>query len=140
MGNFKYDLQVGQTAERLVSDRFIEKGYTVEFNTGSTITELSGWDLCITKDDKVYKIEVKNDLMCIKTGNVAIEHKCINNSTADILVYVIKDKGIFYTTINNGRYMLTDKIDGRNLWGGDGGRSYMKLVRYEEFIKYCWEL
>ena len=42
MGNFKYDLQVGQTAERLVADRFIEKGYTVEFNTGSTITELSG--------------------------------------------------------------------------------------------------
>lgn len=42
--------------------------------------------------------------------------------------------------IENIKYMLSDNVQGRNLFGGDRCATYLKLIKFEEFIKYCKEL
>ena len=140
MRNFKTDLVIGQTGEIKVAEIFKAKGYTVEFNTAKTVKELKGWDLSITKDEITYKVEVKTDLMCQKTNNVAIEWKCVEHSSSDFFVYVVEGKGIWYTSIKNIRYMMSDSIIGRNLWGGDRGATQLKLVSVIDFLKVSKEL
>lgn len=135
---FKRDLIIGQNSERRVSDIFLSKGYAVEYNNSKKLSELKGWDFTITKEDKFFRIENKNDLMCKKTGNVAVEIKCVNNTISDYWVYDIDEVGIYVISINN----LIKLINGnsRSVYGGDGGRSYMKLIKINDFIKYCLEL
>lgn len=135
---FKRDLIVGQNSERRVGDIFLSKGYVVEYNNSKKLSELKGWDFTITKEDKFFRIENKNDLMCKKTGNVAVEIKCVNNTISDYWVYDIDEVGIYIISINN----LIKLINGnsRSVYGGDGGRSYMKLIKINDFIKYCLEL
>lgn len=135
---FKRDLIVGQNSERRVGDIFLSKGYAVEYNNSKKLSELKGWDFTITKEDKFFRIENKNDLMCKKTGNVAVEIKCVNNTISDYWVYDIDEVGIYVISINN----LIKLINGnsRSVYGGDGGRSYMKLIKIDDFIKYCNKL
>lgn len=135
---FKRDLIIGQNSEKRVGDIFLSKGYVVEYNNSKKLSELKGWDFTITKEDKFFRIENKNDLMCKKTGNVAVEIKCVNNTISDYWVYDIDEVGIYVISINN----LIKLINGnsRSVYGGDGGRSYMKLIKIDDFIKYCLEL
>ena len=140
MTKFEKDLEVGQKAEQLVAGIFRDKGFDVKFNESKDIKELRECDLIVSKEGKEYKVEVKNDLLCFKTGNVAIEHRCILSSKADFIVYVIKEKGVYYAPLRNFKFIITGTVPGINLNGGDGGRSYMKLVKFAEFMKYNKEL
>lgn len=135
---FKRDLIVGQNSERRVGDIFLSKGYVVEYNNSKKLSELKGWDFTITKEDKFFRIENKNDLMCKKTGNVAVEIKCVNNTISDYWVYDIDEVGIYVISINNLIKLINS--NGRSVYGGDGGRSYMKLIKIDDFIKYCNKL
>ena len=135
---FKRDLIVGQNSEKRVGDIFLSKGYAVEYNNSKKLSELKGWDFTITKEDKFFRIENKNDLMCKKTGNVAIEIKCVNNTISDYWVYDIDEVGIYVISIGNLIKLINS--NSRSVYGGDGGRSYMKLIKIDDFIKYCKKL
>lgn len=140
MGNFKNDLAVGKIAENEVARLLTGKGYSIKFNKSNDLKVLRQFDLLITKDGAEYMLEVKNDLMCKKTGNIAIEYRCVETSISDIYIYVIDSIGIFYSTKSQMLIMLGDSVIGRSVYGGDGGRSYMKIIKFEEFKKYSKEL
>ena len=137
MSGFNNDLKIGCSAEKEVSELFSKKGYSFKFNTSKTVCELKKWDIEITKEDVVYKVEVKYDLMSSRTGNLAIELKCVLESEADYFVYKFNNE-FWYTTRKN----LTLEIsrEGRFVTGGDRGNSYMKLIKIEAFKQYSKQL
>lgn len=71
--NFDKSLKQGQKAEEFIKKLFENKGYIVRSNRSKTVQSLSEWDLLVSKNGKVFSIEVKNDTMSKKTGNVGFE-------------------------------------------------------------------
>lgn len=137
MGNWKTDLANGQKVEREAAEILKAKGYSVEFNNTKTRDNLKLWDFTGEKDGKILAFEIKADFKYLETGNVAIEVFCVLESAADYFVYKLGDE-FWYTTTNNLKIELSK--EGRFLNGGDGGRSYMKLVNGDDFKKYCKKL
>lgn len=123
--------------EREVAEILEGLGYKIEFNNTKTRDSLKLWDLVGVKDGKRLAFEVKADFKYLETGNVAIEVFCVLESAADYFVYKLGDE-FWYTTTNNLKIELNK--EGRFLNGGDGGRSYMKLVNGDDFKKYCKKL
>lgn len=136
MNKFQKDLIVGQTNEQLISNILTKKGYKVEPNTSKIYEELQKWDLQITgKTNNVIQLEVKQDFKSQYTNNVAIELKCVNNTTSDFFVYNIGYRGIYIIHIEKLKYLLTDNIPGFFTYGGDNNNSYMKIISADTFIQ-----
>ena len=135
--SFKNDLEIGKRVEAQVAEVLQEIGYSIEFNNSKDKNQLKLWDLKGIKDNKELKFEIKADFKYIETGNVAIEVNCVLESEADIFIYKLANE-FWYTTTNNLRCELNKT--GKYIHGGDGGRSYMKLVKGEDFLKYCKKL
>lgn len=68
--------------------------------------------------------------MASTTGNIAIEVRCVNTTKSNIWVYKINNE---YWAINLKWLKEQVSTQGRFVYGGDGGRSYMKLVPVIEF-------
>lgn len=68
--------------------------------------------------------------MSTRTGNIAVEIKCVENTAANIWFYKIGDE-FRYTNLN---YLKREiGTNGVFVHGGDGGRSYMKLIPMTRF-------
>lgn len=153
---FEYDLAYGQSGEQDFANHILNKKPTwnVEFNiikkqderkrlTQEELEQLRGWDVKITNDnDKVYLFEVKIDRKSQYTGNVAIEYRCVKESKSNYFVYILDgdSKEMYSLPKKNMEFILSENVDGFNCWGGDGKRSYMKIVKKEKFIEYAKKL
>jgi len=100
------------------------------------------YDLELTKDGKLIKIEVKSDKQASRTGNLAIEYECnnkpsgITSSTADFWIYfiVFDDHEEVYKVPLEKLRRIAKKC--RKVSGGDGNLSRMYLVPKNKLCKY----
>jgi|TARA_R100000479_G_scaffold42169_1_gene19051 hypothetical protein len=111
-GDFRYDLEVGQVAEKLLANIFKNK-----------------------------TIEVKNDLKALKTGNLFIEYHSrgkpsgISTTQAEYWCFLVKDVFILIRTDDLKdilRPLFNTKAD---IKGGDNNTSSGILLKIEQLIK-----
>ena len=139
--DFKKDLPVAKKTEDEVAD-FLVRRY------GFLILERSDrkfYDLKLEKNGKIYLIEIKEDMSCKKTGNVALEFDCrgkpsgISVTKADSFIYKIhRPNEIVYLAIKTEalRQLIRDKKHIRIVCGGDvDSHSMNYLFRYDDFVK-----
>jgi hypothetical protein len=109
--NFRYDLEVGQAAERLVGEMLANQ-----------------------------KIEVKNDLKAIKTGNIFVEYESrgkpsgIARSEAEHYCFVIEDIKIFIPTAKLKELVEPLKGTKADRRGGDNNTSKGVLIKLTSLI------
>lgn len=69
--NIMRDLVIGSAGEQFVIDIF--KKYSLLCSTNNVKKDRQFWDLALSLKDREFKFEVKYDLYCAKSGNIAIE-------------------------------------------------------------------
>jgi len=151
---FYNSLEVAKQGEKIVSEIFKNKGYTVVDVSNDKKWQESDVDLLIYKDNKlVYKIEVKTEERALQTNNIFIETKSnkglgwIWKTDADYIytvipgekVYVIyKDEFVAWFKQNmynckNRSSKTTDK-DGNVLYFNWGRLVPLSILDKLEFI------
>lgn len=78
-GEFQFDLLDGKRAEYKVMDALRAKGHTVEDLSDDAAARAKDIDCAISKNGNSTTLEVKNDMMSEKTGNLYIECFCKKN-------------------------------------------------------------
>lgn len=91
--NFKNDLQEARAIEVEVAHTLIQKHnhHLIEFAPDKYFPD---WDFRY----KQQTFEVKFDRQAKTTGNLYIEHKCLNNSKADYFIYVASNDIYVFNT------------------------------------------
>lgn len=139
--NFKKDLSIAKKTEAEVA------GHLARIYTATIISfdDTNKYDFLLKKDGRLFKMEVKEDFMCQKTGNVGLEFGCrgkpsgIETSEADYYIYKVhtKDQGVVYVmhSTKTLKQMIVDKRYSRIVSGGDPGSNSMNyLFKYEVFV------
>jgi|TARA_R110002050_G_scaffold202480_3_gene337677 hypothetical protein len=98
--NIKEDLAKGKKGEEMVLQLFKSVGIELDFNNDKS--KFKFWDLRCEDKASDFSIEVKNDMMSVATGNIAIE---VSNPRSG------KDSGISVTKSD-----LWIHIVGREIW------------------------
>ncbi len=146
---FKSDLETGHAGENMVSEYLISKGRLTEFNTSTDLNELRKWDISITgvtgntltgTGYTYNKIEVKRDLKFSKTGNIAIEYKCLHDSTADYWVFILDNQMWYISYTDLFRLASWEYAGVKYVWGGDSNKSYMKIVPFDIFKHFAKQI
>lgn len=138
MGNydFKKDLKIAETTEmeiaKLIHERLDVDIEDIEF--GNT----KDYDIRFPYRGKYYTVEIKEDFMCAKTGNVCVEYESrgkpsgINSTKASMYFYKIHqpDGNVVIHALKTDRLreMIEKKEYYRIISGGDAGsftRSYL---------------
>jgi len=117
---FESDLANAQTAEEKVANHIISiKGYT----RVDVPVACKGYDLEFERQDRTNaRIEVKQDLMYDRTGNIAVEFcsrgklSGLSTTTADFWIYVLGDE---YWCIDTESLKNLCKSWGKVVYGGD---------------------
>lgn len=146
---FKNDLKYGNEGEQKFAE-YIKNKYDYmdaelniidkkEILTDAELELLRGWDVKVTnnKTNITKYFEIKRDQKSKYTGNIAIEYRCVRHSKSDYFVYILDAdcEEMYMISINNIKYLLSENTDGFNCMGGDGKRSYMKVIKKDELIK-----
>jgi len=105
-------------------------------------------DLSFSINGKTYTMEIKQDFMFEKTGNVAIEFKSrgklsgVSSSTANFWCYILKDKLYISPLVNVreklNKYLFSKEI--RVVSGGDNRSSQLLLIPLDKFYKIFKEV
>ena len=110
--DFKYDLKVGQVAEKLLAELLTNK-----------------------------KIEVKRDLKAIQTGNIFVEYfsrgkkSGLAISEADYYCYFITDTRLFLIKTEDLKTLCRKYLDtSRDIKGGDSNTSKGVLLPIKDLI------
>tara|TARA_Y100000593_G_C4313310_1_gene339487 strand:+ start:743 stop:1240 length:498 start_codon:yes stop_codon:yes gene_type:complete len=121
--NIKEDLEKGKKGEQMVVSLFKSAGVELEFNRDKS--KFKFWDLKSSGIDKQFSIEVKNDIMSVATGNVAIE---VSNPRSG------KDSGISVTKSD-----LWVHIVGKEIWCCRSSELKSFVAKNEPFkiVKYA---
>lgn len=111
--DFKYDLEVGQVAEKILSELLQGK-----------------------------KIEVKRDLKAVETGNIFVEYfsrgkpSGLSKSEADYYCYFIKDERMFIIETSELKRLCRVYLNtNRDRLGGDSNTSKGILLPLKDLIK-----
>jgi len=140
MSNFKNDLKQGKVVERevqlLLKTR--KPDATVTLNPATDLAGMREYDVKFVRNNITTLVEVKHDKMATKTGNVAVEIRCVKHSKADSFIYKIGNAFLAITI--EALKKLINSNSGRYVHGGDRNASYMKLVPLEEFKKHSKQL
>lgn len=138
--NFRRDLQISKKTEEEVAG-ILAKIYSAEIEEIRTDNK---YDIKAKIDGSSKTFEVKEDFMCVDTGNVAVEYSCrgklsgISTSEADFYIYKLetRDKGIHYIMhkVSDLKQMIERKEYFREVNGGDrGSNSLNYLFKYNVF-------
>ena len=136
--NFIHDLAVGQSYE-IEALKYLKYDSYVQSDITKKISE---YDLKIKRNNIETKIEVKADLKCQFTGNIAIEYSCnnkrsgISTTTADfwvVFVVYFSKKVCYKIPIKDLKKLCKNCI---RISGGDGYRSKMFLLSKYKCEKY----
>lgn len=155
--NFKQDLKNAQDAEELV-------GRLIEQHWGLSLVEhaegkFPDWDLRFNDANGVdLTMEVKLDLSCVKTGNIAIEigrvpygkHPSyvtvepagIATTKADVVAYLVHHQSgqLALHVADQAEYMRMVEEDQKfESFGGDGNRTLNACIEYPVFSA-CTEI
>lgn len=152
--DFKKDLVVAHSTENQVVEYLVnnqDMSYITRVDTDPN-AKLSDYDIkmMINKTGKQVTIEIKEDFICRRTGNVGVEYECrgklsgISISKADFYLYKIhlpQDKiGIFITSTNILKKIIKDKEYFRIVNGGDPGSNSMNYLFKLEVVKKYFKL
>ena len=137
--NFIHDLQIGQLYE-IEALKYLEYDSYIQSDITKKISE---YDLKIKRNNIETKIEVKADLKCQFTGNIAIEYSCnnkrsgISTTTADFwvvfVVYNNSENKCYKIPIRDLKTLIKPCI---RVSGGDGFRSRIFLLSKYKCEKY----
>jgi len=133
--NFQKDLERAKECEKKV----VEMLQSHPINTDFEFNNDAKYDIKYKCEGNEITLEVKEDLMWEKTGNVAIELQSrgkpsgICTSVADRWCYVLGDEFWFGKPGDIRLFLIQhwDRI--RRVKGGDDGTSFMALVKLEDF-------
>jgi hypothetical protein len=139
MGNYNFykDLEASHSSVFRVCDVIKDKGGTI-IELGDT----KDFDIRFTKEGKEYLVEVKEDLMSSKTGNVAIEFMSrgkpsgVSTSKSGIWVYIINNV-VYFTTLSKLKNLIQENDYFKVVKGGDNKTSLLCLIPQNEFFKIC---
>lgn len=134
MTTFFYDLKQGQLCENQLASilRKRNPGCEVSLNESIDIEELRQYDVILKKRcGTTVAFECKLDRKAAETGNVAVEIDSITNSKSDYVVYMLSAK-LYYIKRED---LIELAQPYREVWGGDGNRSRLKLVPAKIFKK-----
>lgn len=135
--NFRKDLEVSHGSVKRVCD--------VIKNNGGEIIDIGDtkdYDIRFLKNGKEYLMEVKEDLMSSKTGNVAIEYfsrgkpSGILSSKASLWCYIINDI-VYFTTKTKILGLIENKKYSKCVEGGDRKTSLLYLIPQKTFLEIC---
>jgi hypothetical protein len=140
--NFRKDLPIAKQTEKEVA-QFLTDCYGAHI---LGFDDTNRYDFLMQIEDKLIRIEVKEDFMCEKTGNVGLEYECRGKpsglavSEADYYIYKLhtKDHGIVYVRHSTAKLkeMIEKKLYSRIVNGGDKGSNSMNyLFKYAVFIQ-----
>lgn len=138
MSNFLKDLKTGQAAEDKVKDYFSAKGYKVSKNKSKDYKTLKKFDLTINN----IQVEVKNDIMAQRTGNLALEFECsnkpsgISTSTSPIWIYII-GKELLIFPLKVLKFLFNQKSYSRIVSGGDKKRAKLALFKLSDLKEHA---
>lgn len=150
--DFRKDLAVAVEGEKLVAKTLADAwGWTLVQHMQGMFPD---YDLEMQADALV-TVEVKSDLKCSESGNVAIElgrvdhgrAKLLENlkpsgvasTKADLVAYLVSrgdDRIAVHIGLKQDWLDLADKCCRFESWGGDGNRTHMSVVRYEKMASY----
>jgi len=135
---FSSDLSYGQSYERRLLNYFEHDSY--EFSVGY----FPDWDVKLIKNNIESFFEVKADRLAHRTGNIAIEIECsgrpsgLTTTKADFYAIFVtneKDDKLYVIHVET----LKEKIKNcRLVYGGDGKRARMALLRVDDIKEYLW--
>lgn len=143
MGNYNFskDLKIAKKTEEEVA-KLLEKFYNAEIKEFKTNSE---YDILANIEGKDLKFEVKEDFMCVDTGNVALEFESrgkpsgISSTDADFYIYklVMKDGPEYIMhSVKTLKMMIEKKKYFRIVIGGDRGSNTMNyLFKYSSFTR-----
>jgi len=139
--NFIRDLRLAQKGEKQVASLLKQAGFRVRgFN--DTYTH----DFLIQVGKDKLHIEIKEDFMCERTGNIAVEYECrgrasgVATTKADFIIYRIHTPaGIRHSVsrVELLQTMISNKVYSRQVTGGDPGsntRMYLFPIAYWQAI------
>ena len=138
--NFRQDLETSKKTEEEVAD-ILAKVYSAEIEEIRTDNK---YDIKAKINGSSKTFEVKEDFMCVDTGNVAVEYSCrgkpsgISTTEAEFYIYKLetKAKGIHYIVhkVSDLKKMIVDQKYFRFVNGGDkGSNSLNYLFKYNVF-------
>ncbi len=147
MGNYDFekDLSVAKKTEKEIGKLIRERlGDDVEIEFGKT----KDFDIRFTHEGKVYTVEIKEDFMCKKTGNVCVEYESrgrpsgINTTKAMMYFYKIHEPNgsinVYGARTDTLKQMIADHKYSRTVSGGDAGsntKSYLfKLDLFKSHV------
>lgn len=139
---FATDLKSSQQGETQLANQLQHNGWTV--TTTQDKGKFSGYDLEIERNGFELTIEYKQDILCDRTGNVAVElYKTIKNqiedsglsaTTADVYVYKLGAKEDLHAIkVNALKNYINTNQRLRYVTGGDGGRVQLVLIPIADF-------
>ena len=145
MGNydFKKDLKIAQKTEKEMA-QLIHEGLGVDLDD-IEIGKTKDYDIRFPFKGKHYTVEIKEDFMCAKTGNVCVEYESrgkpsgINATKSDMYFYKIHqpngDVEVYGMKTATLRQMIENHQYFRTVTGGDAGsftKSYLfKLDKFK---------
>ena len=145
MGNYNFvaDLQRADYVEQEVAI-YIQKNYETD---GIERCSDNRYDLWINfVKDGPRKIEIKEDLLCAHTGNIAVEFEGrgrpsgIQTTISDLYIYVIRYRNYsryLALPIKTLRRAIAEQAYFTVVTGGDkGSGTKCYLFKYEDFIQY----
>jgi len=150
MGNYNFadDLEVSRQTEYQIGQLLEQKmQYVVK-----SYNDNAKYDILVEDRNGVpLAIEIKEDFMSAKTGNVAVEFSCrgkpsgIESSESHIYIYKIwfneTDFGVYWMPTERLKGIIKDKNYFRIVSGGDkGSNTQMYLFRLNEFEQHCLRL
>ncbi len=121
--NFRRDLEIGQQAEKEAAEKL--KKY---FNCDIEFNHDSRYDIKTTLGHISRTYEVKTDLLCGKTGNLALEYECrgkpsgITTTEADYWIYKLDD-GFYRISTKELKNLIAVGKYSRMVTGGDKGSN-----------------
>lgn len=138
MGNYSFwqDLKQGKLVETIVAKK-------LAVLLGAAIVEVNNdyrYDFKLARNGVERTYEVKNDLMCGKTGNFALEYECrgkpsgIETTEADYWVYNLDD-GVYMIPVDALKNLINSKSYFRMVTGGDKGSNTKMFLFKLPFIK-----
>lgn len=127
---FKYDLAVGNKAEAMVQLIFGSNGITSDINTDRN----EKYDIkAVLPDKRIFTAEVKFDLYCARSGNIAIEfynpkqgkHSGVMATLADCWIHIITSPmSVWLTSVKSLKnYIATSPAYKTVACGGDDNSS-----------------
>jgi len=138
----KYNL--GKNGELYVVEIFDKLGFKAELN--NDYEKRYDYDVTVDINNKKYTIEVKHDIMSIKTKNIAIEYwnskknaaSGINATLADIWVQLLPQKSceiyVYAVNVNKLKKFLENNEPYKHIIAGGDDNSNIFIYKIEEII------